>query len=189
MRTYGGFHRAGGQRQRLLRFRSAQRLVGFQREFRVDHNWARRVRQVDQTVRPFAVRQRRLQVIAVFRQCFGHDVGQLDFPKRPAGLLVRQDILKAQHIARQAGDIVLRLVDDLQPFLQLRQAFGGLHRIALKAFFHPVLQFRHRTRRFHRVVVQPVVHLLLHMSQAGFHRLQHLCLARGLRVRHSTQPA
>jgi hypothetical protein len=40
---------------------------------------------------------------------------QLDFPERAAGLLVRQDVLQRQDVARQLFDIRLRLVDGFQP--------------------------------------------------------------------------
>ena len=88
-----------------------KRLVGLERELRVDDDGARRVRQVDQAVGPPAVRQRRLQRIGVRRQRLRHDVVQLDLAEGPARLLVRQDVLQAEHVARQLLDIGLRLVD------------------------------------------------------------------------------
>ena len=54
-----------------------------------------------------------------------HDVVQLDLAEGAAGLLVRENVLQAKHVARQLLDIGLRLVDGLQPLLQLAEAARG----------------------------------------------------------------
>ena len=173
--------------KRLLRFCRAQGLVGLQRELGINRDRPGRVRQVDQTIRAFTVRKRRLQRVTVARQSLGHDIRQLDFPERPPRLLVGQYVLKAQHIARQLGDIFLRAVDGRKPLLQFGQGFRRLLRSTSKRLVHTLLHVRQRTRGFQRVLMQPLLHLLLHRRQSHFHRLDHLALCRGLRVRHRPQ--
>ena len=165
-----------------IRIRPPQRLIRLQRKLRIDHNRPRRVRQMDQTIRPLPIRQRRLQRIAVRRQRLGHDIGQLDLPERAARLLVRQNILKAQHIARQLGDVVLRLVDGRKPLLQLAQRRRRLFRRPMQALLHPLLHLGQRPVLPHRIIGQPVLHPLLHIRQPPLHRLDHLGLRIGLRV-------
>ena len=167
----------------------AQRLIGLEREFRVDHDRTRRVGQMDQAIRPLAVRQGLLQRIAVLGQRLGHDVGQLDFPEGPARLLVRQDVLQRQHIARELGDILLRAVDRGQPRLQFRQAFRGAFGPALQLLVHAFLHVRQGAGGLHGIVVQPVGHLLLNGGQPRLHRLDDLRLGVGLGIRHGRQPA
>ena len=59
----------------------------------------------------------------------------------------------------------------------------------MQGFTHPLLHLGQCARRFHRVLGQAVVHLLLHRGQARFHRLNHLCLGIGLGIRDHLQPA
>ncbi len=145
----------------------AQRLIGLQREFAVDTDRPRRIGQMNKAIRPPPVRERRLQRVAVRRQRLGHDIRELNFPKRPARLLVRQNILQRQHITRQLGDIVLRLVDGLQP----------------------LLQFPKRLRRASRGALQVLGHRMAHLRQPLFHQLQQMRLRRRLRLGHMIEPA
>ena len=88
------FDRGAQEFGRLIQFPvsfgAARRLLGFQRELTVDDDMAWRVWQVDQTIRPGAIRQRALQRIAVTGQRFGDDIIQLNFAKGASGLLIRQ---------------------------------------------------------------------------------------------------
>ena len=118
-----------------------------------------------QAIGAFAVRKRGLHGVAVGGQGALDDVVQLDFPERAARLLVRQDVLQGQHIARQLFDIRLRLVDGFQPGVQIPQAAGGAHGVALQRFRH---QFGH-------------------LRQPLFQHLHHLALCLGLCFGHMMQ--
>ncbi len=50
---------------------------------------------------------------------------QLDLAKGAAGLLVRQDILQRQHIARELFDVGLCAVDGFQPLVQIAKGSRG----------------------------------------------------------------
>src|SRR5687767_13737801 len=54
-------------------------------------------------------------------------------PKAPAGLLVGEDVLQAEHVAGQLLDLGLRPVDRLQPLLQLAERAGGADRALAEA--------------------------------------------------------
>ena len=136
----------------------AQGLERLQRKLGVDDDGAGRVWQADQAVGPLAVRKRRLKGVGVGRQGLGDDVVELDFPERPARLLVRQNVLEAEDIAGQFLDIRLRLVYDGEALLQLRQRTCGALGGAVEAF----------------------AHVLLHGLQPPLHRLDHFGLGRGL---------
>ncbi len=101
-----------------------QRLVALQRKLRVDDERAGRIRHVDQAIGPPAVGQRRLPGEGVGRQGLGDDVVELDLPEGAPGLLVRQDVLQAQHVARQRLDLGLRPIDGREPLLQLPERTG-----------------------------------------------------------------
>ena len=76
-------------------FRAAQGLVGFQRKLGINRQGAGRVGQMDQAIRPFAVRKRGLHRIGIGRQGLGHDVVQLNFTKSAARLFVGENVLQA----------------------------------------------------------------------------------------------
>jgi hypothetical protein len=141
-------------------------FVGLQRELRVDDDGARRVGQADHAICALAVRQGRLEGIGVGRQGLGHDIVQLDFPERAARLLVGQDVLKRQDIARQFLDLGLRAVD----------------------LFEFLLQLAERPRGAGRGAVQGLGHAFLHVFQPPFHRLQHAGLRAGLHVGDMAEP-
>ena len=74
-------------------FSIAQGLIGFQRELAVNHDVTRWVRQMDQAIRPVAVRQSGLQSIAVTGQGLGDDIVELDLTISATRLFVGQNIL------------------------------------------------------------------------------------------------
>ena len=71
-----------------------QRLIGLQREFCIDDDGAGGIGQMDQAIGAASVTQGFLHRIAVGRQRLRHDIIQLDFTERAAGLLVAQDVLQ-----------------------------------------------------------------------------------------------
>ena len=119
-----------------------------------------------QQVRSLAVRQRGLWREALRRQRLGHDIHQLDFPEHAAPLFVRQDVLQAQHIARELLDLGLCPVDLVKLCLQLAE----------------------RSRGAGRGAVQGICHALLHLFQASLHRFDHLGLRACLRLADRGQP-
>ena len=121
MGAHGKTHAPCRFGQRCRGFGATQRLIGLERKLRIDHDGAGRVGQVDQAVRPPPVGKRGLHRIGIGRQRLADQIIQLDFPEGPARLLVGQDILQGQHIARQLFDIGLRLVDGFQPLVQFAQ--------------------------------------------------------------------
>ena len=115
---------------------------------------------MDQAIHPPAIRKRRLHRIGIRRQGLGHDVMQLNLAKSSTRLLVGQNVLQTQHIARQLFNVCLRLVDGFQPLLQVPQA----------------------ARRPHRGTLQGLAHEPLHLGQAVLHQLDHRGLRQALRL-------
>ena len=189
MLAHGRLHCPAGLGQLHLGFGLTKRLIGFQRKLAVDHNRPRRVGQMDQAIGALLVGKRGLQSIGVRWQRLGHDIIQLDLAKCAACLFVGQDVLQAQYIAGEFGDIVLRPVDGGKAFLKLGQRGGRLFRRAVQGFFHPFLHFRQRPVLAHHVIRQPVIHLLLYIAQTRLNGLDHLHLRVGLRVGHGLQTA
>jgi hypothetical protein len=143
-----------GLSARALITGAGQGLPGFQREFGIQ---PQRLGQMDQRIHPPPVGQRGLQAIGIGRQGIGQKGLQLHFAKSAARLLVGQDILQAEHIARQRFDLGLCGVDHLQPFAQRAHAGGrGLG-----------------------IAGQRVAHIAAHIGQPGFDQPDDLRLAMG----------
>ena len=89
----------------------------------------------DQAVGPRVVRKRRLELVGVDRQAVADDRLHACLPEGAARLLVGEDVLQFDHLAREGGDRLLRLVDDREPLAEPRQALlrrprGIGHRLA-----------------------------------------------------------
>ena len=97
----------------------------------------------------------------------GHDLAQLDLAEGAAGLLVRQDLLQPEHVARELLDVALRLVDRLQPRVQVAERASGAH----------------------RALAEAVAHGARDLGQPALHRLRHARLRRRLGVGHVGEPA
>ena len=122
---------------------------------------------MDQAIRALPVRERRLHCETVRGQRLADDIVQLNLSESATGLLVRQDVLQAQHIAGKLLDIGLRLVDRLEPLMQVSQ----------------------RARRACRGAMQAFRHAARNLGQTPFHQGEHLGLARGLRLGDVMQAA
>ena len=124
-------------RPRRLVIGLAQRPIAFERELGVDDNRSRRIGQTDQAIGAPVVRERGLERVGRRRQGILHEIAKLHLAEGATGMLVGQDILQADHLARQLlahlGDVLLRLVDDGQACLELAQGFRRLGRRLLKA--------------------------------------------------------
>ncbi len=83
---------------------------------------------MDQAVGAQAVADRGLEFVGVRGQHGLDEVAQLHLAERAARLLVGEDVLQADHLRRQRGDVALRLVDDGQPLAQRRQRLPRLVR-------------------------------------------------------------
>ena len=77
------------------------------------------VRHLHETVRPGAVRQRRLELVGAVRQAVGDDRLHARLAEGAARLLVGEDRLQLHDLAGERLDVVLRIVDDGEPLLQL----------------------------------------------------------------------
>ena len=96
----------------------AKRMVAFQRKLCVDGNRARRVWQSDKAIDPAVIAYLHLEPIGVRRQDRLDQIIELDFPKSAARLLVGENVLQANNLARQLGDVLLRRINDSQALLQ-----------------------------------------------------------------------
>ena len=63
-------------------------------------------------------------------------IRQLQFAERAARLFVGEDVLQAHHLARQLGDVLLRLIDDIEAVVELAQRLGRLGRRIGQALAH-----------------------------------------------------
>ena len=113
--------------------RRAQRVIALERELGVDHDRPRRVGQLDQAVGALAVGERRLEFIGRGRQDVAYQVLELDLAEGAARLLVGQDVLQADDLAGQLGEVLLGGVDDGEPRLDVADRLLGADRGLLEA--------------------------------------------------------
>ncbi len=66
-----------------------------------------------------------LKRVSGFRQPVAHNIGQLRLAKCAARLLVIEDLLQFDHLARQRGNFLLRLVNQRQTLAQIAQRARG----------------------------------------------------------------
>ncbi len=103
--------------------RGTDGVPGLQRKFGVDDQRRRAVRHLDQAVGPGAVRQRRLELVGAVRQAVGDDRLHARLAEGAARLLVGEDRLQLHDLAGERLDVVLRIVDDGEPLLQLGERY------------------------------------------------------------------
>jgi hypothetical protein len=118
-----------------------RRLVGFEREFRIDADGAGRVRHLDQAVDQLAVAQLALILEHRWRQ---HQFDQALHARLAEGatrLLVRQDILQAHHLSRQIVNVLLRGVDDRESLLDVGHGRDCACRRQVEPFRQPFGNF------------------------------------------------
>ncbi len=163
--------------------------------FRVDDQRRRAVRHLYQAVRPVAVGQRRLEFVGAVRQAVGDDRLHARLAERAARLLVGQDRLKLHDLTGQRLDIVLRIVDDGEPLLQLRQAlmrrFGLLGHGLAEPSGHGVEALADRLRQLGLTraedfghCAEPALHLRLRLQYAGHARIRVAGMVGGFGCRH-----
>ncbi len=68
-------------------------------------------------------------------------------PEGAARLLVGQDFLQRHHLRRQAGDVLLRLIDDVEPLADAGDGRGRLGGAVGERFAHPPVQVVHALRQ------------------------------------------
>ena len=95
----------------------------------------RLVGQKDHAVRPRAVGERELELVAALGQAVLDDRFHARLTEGAAHLLVGEHVAQRGDLLRQVGDVLLRAVDDREPLVQLLQALdrllGGVrHRLA-----------------------------------------------------------
>ena len=173
-----GRERAARRGDGRLFARRAQCRVALQRELGIDRDRPRRVGQLEQAVDALAVAQRHLEGVGRRRQDRLDDVAQLDLAEGAARLLVGQDVLQADHLGRQLGDVLLRLVDHRQALAQVAQRGLALGR----RFLQPVADALGK-------VDQALLHGLGERALLGLQALGELGLGRGLAFGHLGQPA
>ena len=133
-------------------FEFAKRSHRFEGKLGVDHQ-RRSVRQVHDAVRPGLVGECPLKFIAILRQTVLNNHLHPRLPEGAARLLVGKHALQARHLGGEVGDVLLRVVDEREPRVQLLQMLGGVlgrraHRVAqpggdrVEPFMHRVLQLR-----------------------------------------------
>lgn len=74
-------------------------------------------------------------------QGIGNQIVQPGFAKGAARLFVREDVLQADHLAGQFGQVLLRTVDDGKTFFQMGQALAGFFRALGQAFVEGAINF------------------------------------------------
>ena len=125
------------RRQRAVTVSAVARehaVVVFQRKFRVDRHFAGGLWQHQHTIRATAVGQRGLETVGIRRQDIAYQPFQLDLAKCPARALVAEQFLQGQHVARQAVDFLLRLVDGGESRHYVGKGFVGLFEALIKTF-------------------------------------------------------
>ena len=136
---------------------------GFERKLGVDHQRPL-VWQEDYAIRPHAVAERELKLVAILRQAVADDDFHAALTEGAALLLVGQDVLQRRHLAGQRRDVFLRPVDDGKPLMQLLQVLGGALRGLVQRIAKPV---RDRIEP----LVDEMLQLRLALRQQPDHRL------------------
>jgi hypothetical protein len=99
-------------RARVSAFGRADGIPCFQRELGIDDEAGRFVGEGDHAIRPVAVRERCLELVAADRQAVLDDGFHPGLAEHAARLLVGEDMLQSHHLAGQFGDVALGRVDD-----------------------------------------------------------------------------
>ena len=130
----------------------AKRGHRFEWKFGVDDQ-GRSVGQVHDAIGPRLVGEGCLEFVAILRQAILNDHLHPRLPEGAARLLVGKHALQARHLGGEVGDVLLRVVDQREPRVQLLQMLGGVlgrraHRVAqpggdrVEPLMHRVLQLR-----------------------------------------------
>lgn len=98
--------------------RVSNRVPGFKREFRIDHQGRRGVGHPDGAVGTRAVGQRLLESIGAHRQAIGDNRLHPRLAESAACLLIGEDRLQADDVLRQRLYVVLGGIDDGETLLQ-----------------------------------------------------------------------
>ncbi|ODS01646.1 hypothetical protein AUC69_05070 [Methyloceanibacter superfactus] len=93
---------------------------------------------MEQAVRALAVGERRLECIGALGQSVLDDRLHAHLAEGAARLLVGQDLLKADHVAGEVRQILLRRVDHRQPLVELGDGFMRLARRVVEVGAHLV---------------------------------------------------
>ena len=125
-----------GEGRRGIAAGLAERVVGLLGELGVDRDRAGRVGQPDQAIDPAAA-ERGLQLEGSRGQGVAQQVFQQDLAEAAARLLVAENVLQPDHLARQLGDVLLRRVDHRQPLLQGAERLAGLLALLLQPVADP----------------------------------------------------
>src|SRR5262249_51842557 len=115
----------GGLPALVIRLGVAQRRHRFERELGVDCQRPP-VRQEYRAIRAASVRKRELEFVTALGQAILYYDLEAARAERAALLLVGQHALQRGHLGRQIGDVLLRMVDDREPLVELLQAFDRL---------------------------------------------------------------
>jgi hypothetical protein len=94
----------------------------------------------DHAIRPLAIGERRLELVGGGRQRVAHDRLHAALAEGAARLLVGEDVLERQHLARETGQVLLRRVDHGEALVELRQVLDRLLHVLLEVVPHAVLQ-------------------------------------------------
>ena len=116
---------ADGSLALLRAARFADGLEGLEGELGVHHHLEIAVGHADEAIGPGAVGQGGLIVIGAGGQGVGDDGLHARLAEGAARLLVGENVLKGDHLAGEAGDVGLGLIDDGQPLGQFLQMPGG----------------------------------------------------------------
>ena len=84
------------------------------------------VREMDHAIRPGGIRQRELEFVGALRQPVLDDHFHAALAEGAALLLVGQHALQRGHLRGQRGDVLLRGIDDGEPFVQPVEVLAGL---------------------------------------------------------------
>ena len=112
-------------------------VIVLQRKLGVHRDQAGRLGQPQHAVGARAVGQRVLQLEGVRRQHVAHQRLELHLAEGAARALVAQQLLQAHHVAGQAVDLLLRLVDGGQPRHHVDEGLVGLLEALVEALAAP----------------------------------------------------
>ncbi len=100
--------------------------------------------------------------VGALRHAVLHDRFHPRLAERAARLLVGEHVAQGRHLRGQVGEVLVRVVDDAEPFMQHAQAVHGVARGRFHRLADPV---RHR--------IQPLVDRARHLGLAAHQRLRH----------------
>ena len=126
-----GAHARDRDLARLVVARVAEQGEGLERKFGVDGERPGVAGQADDAIGPGAVGKRELEVVGARRQAVAHDRLHPSLSEGAARLLVGENVLERNHLARHVAEPRLRGVDDGEPFVELAEALAGRLRMRL----------------------------------------------------------